>query len=399
MARPERSTHLYPSSFEDWWKTKARQAYPGRTLENCLKPLHSRVSRLSDLFTTERSDDLTEAYLSDEDVIAYGLYFFPQTFGRTRLVTDELLQWRKWQPAHPDTIRILDIGCGSGAGGFALLDALKKNGVSAKVELTGIDQSIENLTAARSLGKELFPSADLRFQRKLITPVLHGPQPLPKGPWDIILMSFSLNELAAQMEEDRLGDWLIQVLDSLEENGICILVEPAQLESATRLMSLQAWLVENTEASIWGPSLHQQAPALLESRKNWSHEVRRWRPPNSLEFLNRRMFRDIQHLKFSYLVIGRNQPEELVASPSFFRSVSSARKTAGKYTISGEAADGQLYQYEWLERNLTKEEKDLLKSWERGDIGTAKDYKEVGSGIRIETLPSESLLFSPRSQK
>jgi hypothetical protein len=275
------------------------------------------------------------------------------------------------------------------------------SGKVSRAELHGIDRSGENLDAARALTREWEPpgktSWNIKFQRRNLQPAASGPLATPRGSWDLILFSFSLNELAMKSEDEILGDWLVRIMSHLAPGGICLILEPALMETSTRLMSLRDWLMETTNIRLWGPCLHHQNCPMLADGRQWCHEVRRWAPPTSLEYLNRKLFRDIHHLKFSFLALGRDSAPDLPGGAEFFRTVSPVNRTAGKFSLQGCSGDGTLHTYEWLQRNLSKDEKDFLRSdWERGDIGQASDAEALGSGLRIPSAPSAVIAHSPK---
>ncbi len=393
MTRAKKINDLYPVALEGWWLEQLRRGFPGRDREVALGKLRKHVSRISDLFTVEREQSTARAYHTPDDVLAYGLFYFPQTYARTALALNELIEFRQWQPDPIRPVRILDIGCGSGASTCAVMASLSDRVASA--EIHGLDQASENLEAARSLTREWEPAGrttwQLKFQQRNLQPAAAGSLALPRGSWDLIVLAFSLNELANQCEDSVLGDWLVRIMANLAPGGVCLILEPALMETSTRLMSLRDWFTETTHLHLWGPCLHRQTCPMLAEGKHWCHEVRRWTPPESLEFLNRKLFRDINHLKFSFLALGRDPAPDLSTSANLFRTISPVARTAGKFSLRGCAADGQLHTYEWLQRHLSKEEKDFLRNtWERGDIGWPKDSTPTGSGIRAHTHPQDS---------
>lgn len=402
MTRMAKNNDFYPPALESWWLEQLRRCYPGKDEEAALRKLQKTVARISDLFTLERQDSMERAYHTPEDVLAYGLFYFPQTYARTVLALNELIEFRQWQPDPIRPVRILDIGCGSGASTCAIMEALSGRVTSG--EIHGIDQGSGNIEAARSLTREWEPpgrtSWQIRFQQRNLQPAAVGPLALPRGSWDLIVLAFSLNELAGKCEDGVLGDWLARIVSNLAPGGVCLILEPALMETSTRLMSLRDWLIETTHLHLWGPCLHRQACPMLAEGKQWCHEVRRWTPPASLEFLNRKLFRDINHLKFSFLVLGRDAAPETPASENLFRTVSPVTRTAGKFSLRGCAADGQIHTYEWLQRHLDREQKDFIRFiWERGDIGDASNPEVLGSGLRIKELPGQSIRYSPNSIK
>jgi hypothetical protein len=127
----------------------------------------------------------------------------------------------------------------------------------------------------------------------------------------------------------------------------------------------------------------------------WCHEVRRWRVPETLEMLNRRLFRSIEDLKFSFLALERSDvPEVSAAGADVFRMIAPMRKLKGKLVTAGCAADGGARTYEMLTRGLDRTAEDRLVSFERGSTIRAVDLKPLADGKTLRTRNFERVFES-----
>ena len=75
----------YPGQLEHFWREEARKLWGFMPEDALLERVRPLVQALSDRFTTERA---AAAGVYGDDLatrIAYGLFFFPQTFARTQL--------------------------------------------------------------------------------------------------------------------------------------------------------------------------------------------------------------------------------------------------------------------------------------------------------------------------
>src|SRR5690606_407732 len=118
-------------------------------VERCLSGFVPIVERLSDLFTTDRRTDFGSYGDDRRLLLAYGLFFYPQTYTRVQF---PLLEASRRAGAFPKTgpLRVLDLGTGSGAALAGAVDSLLAMG-QIEVEAHGVDASVAALDLARRL--------------------------------------------------------------------------------------------------------------------------------------------------------------------------------------------------------------------------------------------------------
>ena len=374
---------IYPAELEQWWLDQARKLTGISDIVPCLASLEKDVERLSDLFTLDRAARFGDYARDERMLLSYGLFFFPQTFVRVQLVLDELCASRlpSFRPR-----RILDLGCGSGAATFAALMRFPES----QIEARAVDASSPFLEIMKRLFDEnraLWPSASLSVE----TGDLFDGQ----AEADLILVSFALNEAMESRTEDEAKTWLRQWLDRLAPGGVLVILEPVSKATSERLERLRNWVSEHKSARILGPCLHHASCPLLNRGEVWCHEVRRWRVPETLEMLNRRLFRSIEDLKFSFLMLERAEaPAVGTAGPDVFRMIAPMRKMKGKLVTAGCAADGGARTYEMLTRELDRTAEDRLVSFERGSIIRAVDLKPLADGKTLRARNFESVFES-----
>jgi ribosomal protein RSM22 (predicted rRNA methylase) len=187
----------------------------------------------------------------------------------------------------------------------------------------------------------------------------------PPGAWDLIVVSYALNEAFAGAGEAPLTAWLEEAAGRLTADGLLIVCEPAETEPGR-----MAWLRQRAAGleniHIWSPCLHRGA-CPLAGRGEGCHDVRRRPAPESVRLLNRRLHRDVVNLKFSSLVVGK-RPVGVAVGPEQFRLVAPVRWLKGKWAMTGCAGDGQLRCYEVLQRALSSEQKRGMDRLERGQV-------------------------------
>jgi hypothetical protein len=153
------------------------------------------------------------------------------------------------------------------------------------------------------------------------------------------------------------------------------------METSVRLEQCRDAVAATGAHRILAPCLHSEVCPALASRSFWCHEVRRWRPPESLAALNTRLHREIRFLKFSFLVFGPGEPVASGGAENF-RLVSPMAKKSGQLVCKGWAGDGQIHTYEWLTRNLDKADIKNDLGLERGDRVQVENLKPLADGER-----------------
>ncbi|MEM6885949.1 MAG: small ribosomal subunit Rsm22 family protein [Verrucomicrobiota bacterium] len=383
----------YPQRYESWWLERASKQSPGTAEVHLLQKLEPVVSRLSDEFTIYRDDGAPENYDRPEDIIAYGLFFFPQTYTRTLWVVDELLERLQWMPKLERPLRVLDLGCGSGAASFALLDQLDQAGLKIEIEHYGVDRSGYNLDAARDLG-ESCSYKNIRviskwLRRDITSNQFSWDQKPFNRPWDIILMSFSFGEFVVGLEDEQAVAVVQELSDVLAVKGTVIITEPSLMETSVRLEVVRDAVATSGELQVLAPCLHQEPCPALEQKRFWCHEVRKWHPPESIAFLNTRLHREIRFVKFSFVIFQKADSHfARDASSAYFRLVSPVSKKSGQMVCKGCSAEGAVNTYEWLTRGLSKEDVRNHLGLERGDCVFAKQVKPLGTAgrFRVEQM-------------
>ena len=160
----EINPHLrYPAAAEAYWLQQA-EALTHLQGDAALERLTPIVAQLSNLFTTERPEKNFPDYFADpQQLVAYGLFFLPQSFVRTAFTLSHALDFRKWQP-HKGTIRILDLGSGPGSCGTSIAHQLQAR-TRSKVEPCFVDRSPSALVAAETFAQAVLKPGTLITSR------------------------------------------------------------------------------------------------------------------------------------------------------------------------------------------------------------------------------------------
>lgn len=357
IPRPE-----YPAALETWWLKTAREKLSVAINSYAMTVLEGEVAKLSDAFTIERSAGFGDYGANEKLLLAYGLFFFPQTYVRTLFQFDEILRRCDWKAPAGRPVRMVDLGAGTGSAGLAVASRLAKK---QQVELTAVENSAASLAMAEAVAGDnsaLWPK--LKFlPRRADLREFSGKD------YDIILACFSINEAFHDKDDATYDAWIDSLVGRLADGGLLLISEPAIKITSERLERFRNRIAAAGKQTILAPCLHQQpCPMLAAGGENFCHEVRWWKPTSSLQSLNRHLFRTIQFLKSSFIAIANTPTPLTVSSPELMRLVSPMMDLKGRVQCDGCAADGAIRRYEMLTRKLETADKHAFLKTERGDI-------------------------------
>ena len=375
------AAHLYPPELEQYWIQRATRLLGCSTPADAFDRIRPAVARLSDLFTIARPDDFARYGNDAEAQLAYGLFFFPQTYVRTRMVLQECRNAQRWTPPAGRPLRILDLGAGPGAGLLAATHELAGSDLS----LCALDHAAGSLATLREILEQQGQTVETREGQLL--------SPLPAGDnWDLILCSFALNEAVEGTPDCDVPAWIRGMIQHLQPGGLLVILEPALDAAAERMEALRDQIAQEGHGCIVAPCLHHLACPLRREKRGYCHEVRRWTLPDSVAYLNRHLFRDLQVLKFCFLAITNTERPAPTPDPAQARLVAPVDLQNGKLVTRGCASDGRLYTYELLTRHLSRAERDNVADMERGSRVRWPGLQPLKDGrtLRANGRPSPS---------
>lgn len=391
----------FPKALENWWWNQVTSKWPDSSEEKLLNSIRGEIVEQSDRFNKTRTFESGSYGSRDLSILSYGNFFFQRTWQAMAYALSEAYAFRGWKVPNKGPLRILDLGSGSGASGLACLFLLREWKVENPISLEAWDYSGKSLGVLKSLHRAcpgLWPDSKVITKRKDLRYAFGKEGSLQ---FDLVLMSFSMNEILEKEGIEFQLDWLNQVTQHLKPNGFLLILEPAEGQTCKNLQESSQTL---SESSI---QLHKHAPyfnnlpcpLIANESKYYSHEVRRIFPTQTIQKINTPLRLEIREIKFGMSILGKPKALSFPGKYSPCRLVSPIKKSKGVIFFVGIGADGQEYRYEFQRRNLSKEDtKDLL-SLERGDIlelGRCENGKDE-KRIRIPSTNDLQLLFAPRS--
>lgn len=414
----------YPDDVERHFVDAAQARAPRSTENECIDRLADAARDLSNLFTTERPASFPDYARRDDLGLAYGLLFFPQTWVRTRFALAEAIEARGWSPARR-SISVLDLGAGLGAAGFAAAQLLVARRLADRARILAVDRSPAALDALAGPDGVTTRCPSSSFRIKVETRVADVREfvaslDATRGAFDLIVVSFALNELFASGpsgpsgpagSDDAARAWLRDVASLLAPSGLLLVLEPALRETATRLRDLVRPLVEAGALHVLAPDLCGSIGPPPDDPRFFDHEVRRWRKPRSLARLNLRLRRSLDELTFSFLALSPTAPRPFPPSPRRARLTSPIARMKGRKAFTaiecrGEPPAAQArVTFDLLDRSLDADAKAALLSLERGDhveVLDATPHREPGwwriagpEALRVAWTPRDGASGAP----
>jgi SAM-dependent methyltransferase len=260
-----------PADPPGWQPTRFPEAYD-RALEDLLVAEYGREWPTGesghDLRETIR--ELKENYYRGQDVsydeeaaLAYAIYHGADFYAATGYVLDPLAE----RGLLPRTLRVLDVGAGTGGPALGLHDYLPEDSL---VEYHAVEPSANADVLARVL-KE----TRRNFRTAIHRETAEAFDPETVGEVDLLLFGNVLSEL-----DDPVAV-VERYLDVLADDGSCVLLAPADLETATGLREVERAVATDDRnvstaeegVSVYAPTLRLW-PHQSPSDRGWSFDER-----------------------------------------------------------------------------------------------------------------------------
>lgn len=355
-----------------------------------LKMLASNVARLSNLLTRERTN-IPAAYLKDEGLRkAYILYFLPSNLYKIHLPLREL-------SLHPasvmskERLKILDIGSGPGTAILGIMDFFSAEEKRPFLEFTAVDNVAENLMDAEALFRLFRERVPVAASLKTMKSGIERAESFPKGPYDIIVLSNILNEVA-HLDDERISKrvaLLKTIINGLlVADGSCIIIEPSLRETSREMLEVRDGLLREG-FKLYSPCLVNGPCPALGNPKDWCHEDVPWDPPAVVREVDRLIGLRKDSLKFSYIVIRKDGLSIAdIYGDNSFRVVSEPMVTRGKIEFYLCGAGGRQ-----LITRLDKDTTDLNEPFQRLTRGGVVSFDRLtGKEKRLMVIKDTAVL-------
>lgn len=295
--------------------------------------LGAAVRALSDVYNRRAASGADVATVAREHLGARLAFSFPRDVPKGAAAVRELVGTGLLR-LDERPLRVLDLGAGLGAMTFGLARALAAAGGKGSLDVHYVDADPRALELASALAQTT--GADpVRIVARTTCAAVGAP--LPRGPFDVVLLGQVLSELdeGAPPPERvaRHAALLSSLFETLSPTGSLVVVEPALRDRARHLQALRDVWVE-TRGGVFAPCLHAAACPALAAVGDWCHEELATDLPAWLVPVARAAGLRWQGLSFSYLVLRRDGQTLQDALPlARLRVVSDLLRTKGKSEV------------------------------------------------------------------
>lgn len=377
-----------PPAFLDTLAAIARAKFGAAAPEG--EVLSAAVRRASLRYTKQR-DSLLDPGPDPATLCARLRYFLPRDLHK---VWGPLLELQAHErlPGPRSHLDCLDLGAGLGATTLGLGSFFAAHRPDTSLRIDAVDAD------ARAL--QLYDEVLTKRQHLRVVPLMPRSQQLqwgpktrpPGGPYDLIVLGLSLNEMLLATPEEQRADAGLVLLSNLAEHlrddGCILVLEPALREPSRTLQQIRDAIVASQgPLHVFGPCLGSPTCPLLTRPRDWCHERLPARFPLALRELSRDASLREEDLTFSYLSL-RKDPAGRLPPPNeqLYRIVGGPVRSKGKleFDLCG-AKDAPRLQR--LSRHSPfVDEEDPLAEVGRGTVLTLTDVQRDGSN-RLRVTP------------
>jgi 2-polyprenyl-3-methyl-5-hydroxy-6-metoxy-1,4-benzoquinol methylase len=245
-----RGVEAFPGAYEDRLEDLLAAAYgPDWHAGESGDALRERIRRLKEDYYRGR-----DVAYDRETAHAYAVYHLPDYYAAVQypladLADDGLL---------PRRLRVLDVGAGVGGPALGVHDLLPEDSL---VEYHAVEPS-----AAADVFEALLEGSRRSFHAEVHRETAEAFE--PDGEYDLLLFGNVLSELADPVAVAR------RYCEHLAPDGSCLLLAPADLETATGLRTVERALVDDGPYDTYAPTLRLW-PGERPTDRGWTFAVQR----------------------------------------------------------------------------------------------------------------------------
>ncbi|HET9137088.1 MAG TPA: small ribosomal subunit Rsm22 family protein [Candidatus Kapabacteria bacterium] len=357
------TSELYTKTLEEVLGIKlGRDDVKRRETRASLERIAESVTKLNEGLTVGRESFLAQHYLSDPEIRkAYQLYYTTTNYLK---IIPPLRELALSDFFDKPSLRILDLGTGTGAAIWGILDFLETE-VQHPIDLdiTAVDSVAQNIKDIQRFHFQYLKHCT-SIKSKLTTRVHDLETPISfEEKFDLIVMMNTLNELSEEAEERLLTTFPTL----LSNDGVVLMIEPATRKQSRRLLSFRDAAVKNAW-TIYAPCTRQSNCPALENTDNWCHSEYKWERLDFIRIIDEAGATLRLSLKSTYIIMNRHGQTlpNILGKQNLWRSVSERFDEKGRTRaiLCGEPARAQFIMNK---RDKTVENKDFMKV-ERYDI-------------------------------
>lgn len=335
--------------------------------------LAKAVATMSETYVARR-DSLADLRGASARYVGTLAFFFARDFPKAVAVFEEL--HRRALLPKGETLRVLDLGAGLGTTSLGFARVAKARGLCSRMRLDAVEIDAGALVHLRELADGADELAAMSIEAHATRMESFARE--ARGPFDVVTLGLSLNELANDPAEREA--LLARLVSLLAPGGVLVVVEPALHDVTRALMQLRDRLALRDEVAILGPCTHRApCPMLAAGERDWCHaELELTLPEREAKIAARAGLRDDKPT-FAWLALGRAVDRATKADAHLVRVVSRPLTSKGKTELAVCAERGLVRL-----RALDRDEVDpALDGFVRGELAELEGPAVLEASIRL----------------
>lgn len=345
--------------------------------------LATQVAHLSELYTRERHALAHAGEARAARLRFYLLRDLPKVQGPLAelALLDALPKARTW--------RVLDVGAGLGTTTLGTAELARRAGAEA-LDVVALERDGAALDVFEQLAKAA-AHAGLTVPIRLDARRLDVEElaPASLGPFDLVLVGLTLNELFPELEPSARLDareaWLTELGARLAEGGSMVVIEPATRALGRELMALRdRFAARASGLRIFAPCLRDAPCPMLRRERDWCHDQLAFELPDALGRVAEEAGLRRERLTYAYLTLrhdGRRLWDHASRDPRAYRIVGGPVESKGK--VEWEACGAEaLARLRLLDR-------------ERGASNAVLDGAARGTLVQVDAPPRDDVRLRP----
>jgi len=337
--------------------------------------LQKWVYNLTEIFKDQNYYKEGTYFKQKEYIAAYLSFIFPQSLFKTYLILNELVSFFPSIFSNKSKLDIADLGAGMGASSFGIYEFFSTNYKTLMLHYDVIEKNELPLSIFKKMidDNQYFKNANFSIKKTDINTFINSRDNLK----DIIVLSLVLSELSSY---DSIS-LIKKILRHLKKDGIFIIIEPALRKCSLNLISIRNKIIKQN-INVLLPCLFENECQLEKQSKYWCYKELKWNAPEHIQIINRKLYRDIHNLKFSFLILSPKKIERN-SLKNIYRSITSPSLEKGKTTLKACNSNAEIINIELLKRDLSGDNKQFLEL-QIGTCFTIDDFEDKAGSIRIK---------------
>jgi SAM-dependent methyltransferase len=275
----------------------------GKVVRKQLEAIAADVLKLSRGLTGRSEVELEKGYLSRKEFqLAYRLYYTTTNFLK---IIPPLRELAFLQFAEKESLRVLDLGSGTGAAIWGLVQFLEAHHrQTIELAVVAVDSVSENLAFIRMFATAVAKRCThvkLRVETKQQDLEALTDKSFPAGSFDLVTMMNTLNELSDSAQVRLFGS----LPSYLSESGSMLVIEPASREASRSLLRHRDRMVDQG-LTVYAPCTRQASCPALSKEDDWCHSEYRWERPRVIALIDEMSGLVRLSLKSTYLTLNRS---------------------------------------------------------------------------------------------